>query len=277
MLTWMKGHWVIVLALGGGVIAFLWWRSRSSSSSSATTLPPYTPSAPSGSGGSGGTSSGGQPPVTVVVKYPKSPVSPTSTNPEPHPVPAVPPPPNTVPVKPPPGAKFVKDLGSTMPYLPSSSSQPYIPPSQPAHTSYSAPPSTQQLASLKAESPVTVNGSGQESTTGVVAYNSLVNQGYTPQQAVSVAAQIAAANSGVPAGTPQLVAGVPVTAGASSSSSSPSSSVVATNPEQPPAWESASNVPNPSTGISPQQQQAAAAAQAYFLQGGTGIPPGFVT
>ena len=271
MLTWMKGHWVIVLALGGGVIAFLWWRSRSSSSSSATTLPPYTPSAPSGSGGSGGTSSGGQPPVTVVVKYPKPPVAPTSPNPVPQPVLPlkVPPPPNTVPVKPPPGAKLVKDLGTPV--------YSYVPPSQPAHTSYSAPPAAQQLASLSAESPVTVNGSGQESTTGTVAYNSLVNQGYTPQQAVSVAAQIAAANSGVPAGTPQLVAGVPVTAGASSSSSSSSSSVVATNPEQPPAWESASNVPNPSTGISPQQQQAAAAAQAYFLRGGTGIPPGFVT
>jgi hypothetical protein len=143
-----------------------------------------------------------------VVKYPKPPVAPTSPNPVPQPVLPlkVPPPPNTVPVKPPPGAKLVKTLGSIAPY---------VPPQQPAHTSYSPPPAAKQLASLKAESPVTVNGSGQESTTGIVAYHSLVNQGYTPQQAVSVAAQIAAANSGVPAGTPQLVAGVPVTAGAS--------------------------------------------------------------
>jgi hypothetical protein len=66
--------------------------------------------------------------------------------------------------------------------------------------------------------PVTTSN-GQTTTTGAIAYNNLRSQGYSQEAALAAAQQIAAANSGVKAGTPQLVAGTPVIAGSSSSTS----------------------------------------------------------
>lgn len=134
----------------------------------------------------------------------------------------------------------------------------------------------QAVRNISTSSPAVTTSSGQKTTTGALAYNNLVSKGYSQEAALQAAQQIAAANSGVPAGTPQLVAGTPVTSGSAQATNAYTPETTPTTTSQP-AWKSYSNVPNPSTGLSPQQIAAQQAAQQYFLNGGTGIPPGFVT
>jgi hypothetical protein len=285
-------HGVPTLAIvaGGGVLLYVLYKHFSSSSSSSsapssTSVPAYYPSGSSGSSGSGG-GGYGYPGGSGRLRSHKA-QGYKSTNCS---CPEVPYGAKTVPGPPPCYCAQVVSSGTKT----SSSSKTTT--TTPKKSSYIAPTrsntavstvTTQQAAqaqkslqqavrNISTSSPAVTTSSGQKTTTGALAYNNLVSKGYSQEAALQAAQQIAAANSGVPAGTPQLVAGTPVTSGSAQATNAYTPETTPTTTSQP-AWKSYSNVPNPSTGLSPQQIAAQQAAQQYFLNGGTGIPPGFVT
>ena len=158
--------------------------------------------------------------------------------------------------------------GGTGNNYPTSPGQPASPPPTPVVTkpttrtgstsiSTVTPTQTAQAQNALTASSTPISGgntvttaSGQTTTTGQLAYQNLTSKGYSPQAASQAASQIAAANSGVPTGTPQLVAGTPVTSG----------SVSATN----------------TNGMTPAQyaqQAAAAASQQQMLDARNGLNP----
>ena len=71
----------------------------------------------------------------------------------------------------------------------------------------------QSVQSLSATSPAVTTSSGQATTTGALAYHNLTSAGYSPEAALQASQLIAAASSGYAPGTPQLIAGTPVTSG----------------------------------------------------------------
>ena len=239
-MDWIKSHPWWAVGIAGVVLLGIWWYESHKSSSSATTVgtTPVTTTV----GTTPVTTTVGTTPVTTRGRRgrtglpgppPPQPVPHKAPQPVPPPVPhkTVPVPPRThpyVPVKPPAGAKHVQTLGTPV--------TSYTGPSGPIITTTTTTPQAQEHTTT---------------TTGQLAYSKLSSLGYNPSAASAVATQIAAGNSGVPAGTPQLVAGIPVVAG--------------------------STAPVGSNGITPQQyaaQKAAAAAAAAKNAAPFSVPAG---
>lgn len=221
-----KWHGVPVWLLGGGglVLAyFLYEHFKSSSSSSGST----SGAAPAYYSGGTGTGSGPRsgPPSSLPPPPPPTPPS----NPTPKkgkcppgytygsPCPGMAPtciPPGAVyncpeqPYKGPP-VKLPPPIPAPVPQ-PGNTAVSTVTPQQRAAAQKSL---TQAVSSLSSSSPPVVTSSGSRTTTGALAYNNLVSKGYSQEAALQAAQQIAAANSGVAPGTPQLVAGTPVTSG----------------------------------------------------------------
>lgn len=279
---------VWALAAGGALLAyFLYEHFKSSSSASASgATPAYAFGQPGSTTGRGG--SGSQPPGQP------QPVQPVNGKCPPgylYRSPCQ----NMAKQCIPPGAIYncpESVVKKTIPYSPSTKSvktpgSTAISTVTPAQSAQAQKSLAQAVQSLSTTPKVTTE-SGQTTTTGQLAYQNLVSKGYTSSEAQQISEQIAAANSGVAPGTPQLVAGTPVVSGSSSATNVSAGITPAQAAQQAAAQQAAAQqaalqaeyanqAPSSVPGLTQGQIAAQQEAQSYFLSGGTGIPPGFVT
>lgn len=210
---------VWLLAAGGAVFAYFLYEHFKSSSSSSSTTNPVTGTVGYGSGypgnyeGGGGYGGGGGPYTS-----PGQPSNPTPVNGQcPSGYTYLP----TGPCGTSGPTCFPNGASVNCPNQPSTPPPTSVPKS-PGSTSISTVTPTQAATAQQilasqppAENPVTTS-TGQQTSTSQLAYQNLTSKGYSPQAASQIAQQIAAANSGVAPGTPQLVAGTPVVSGSTS-------------------------------------------------------------